>query len=62
MKLKQFSQGDPFDGTKTPAVLVVKKILGFRRAKAPDHTLIVLRHALYVKQFFAGSGESKRTV
>jgi hypothetical protein len=30
MKLQQFPQGDPLDGAKTPAVLVVKKILSFR--------------------------------
>ena len=62
MKLEQFSQSDPFDGAKTPAVLVVKKILGFRRAKALDHTSMIRRHALYVKRFIVGSGESNRTV
>jgi len=38
VKLEQFPQGDPFDSAKTPAVLIVEKILGFRRSKAPDHT------------------------
>jgi hypothetical protein len=61
MKLEQFPQGDPFDSTKTPAVLVVKKVLGFRRAKTPDHTPMILRHALYVKRSCVGSGESNRT-
>jgi hypothetical protein len=38
MQLEQFPQGDPFEGPEALAVLVVKKLLSFLRAKALDHT------------------------
>ena len=50
MKLEQFSQGDPLDGTERPAVVIVKKLLSFLGAKALNHTHRILRHTLYVKQ------------
>jgi hypothetical protein len=51
VKLKQFPQGDPLDGTEPPAVVIVKEILSFLRAKALNHTHRILRRALYVKQW-----------
>jgi hypothetical protein len=51
VKLKQFPQGDPLDGTEPPAVVIVKEVLSFLRAKALNHMHRVLRHALYVKQW-----------
>ena len=50
VKLEQFPQGDPLDGTKAPGVVIVKKLLSFLRAKALNHTQRILRHALYVKE------------
>jgi hypothetical protein len=50
MKLEQFSQGDPLDGTERPAVVIVKELLSFLGAKALNHTHRILRHTLYVKQ------------
>jgi hypothetical protein len=50
VKLEQFSQGDPLDGTKPPATVIMKKLFRFLGAKALNHTHSVLRHALYVKE------------
>ena len=50
VKLEQFPQGDPLKGTEPPAVVIVKELLSFLRAKALNHTHRILRHALYVKQ------------
>ena len=50
MKLEQFPQGDPLDGTEPPAVVIMKELLSFLRAKALNHPHRILRHALYVKQ------------
>jgi hypothetical protein len=46
VNLEQFPQGDPFDRTEPPAV-IVKEIRGFLLAKALNHTRGILRHALY---------------
>jgi hypothetical protein len=54
MKLEQFPQGDPLDGTKPPAMVIVKKLLSFLGAKALNHTCSILRHALHVKEQMAG--------
>jgi hypothetical protein len=51
VKLEQFPQGDPLDRTEPPAVVIVKEILSFLRAKALNHTHRILRRALYVKQW-----------
>jgi hypothetical protein len=48
--LEQFPQSDPLDGAEPPAVVIVKEVLSFLRAKALNHTRRILRHALYVKQ------------
>ncbi len=58
MKVEQFSQGDPLDGTEPPAVMIVKEFLSFLRAKALNHTHRILRHALYVKQQMTLIGHS----
>lgn len=50
VKLEQFPQGDPLDGTEPPAEAIVKELLSFLRAKALNHTHRILRHALYVKR------------
>jgi hypothetical protein len=50
VKLEQFPQGNPLDGTEPPAVVIMKELLSFLRAKALNHTHRILRHALYVKQ------------
>ena len=50
VKLQQFPQGDPLAGTEPPAVVIVKQLLSFLRAKALNHTHRILRKALYVKQ------------
>src|SRR6266566_3843681 len=47
---RQFPQGDPLNGTEPPAVVIVKELLSFLRAKALNHTHRILRHALYVKR------------
>jgi len=50
VKLEQFSQGDPLDGTNSPASVIMKKLFSSLGAKALNHTPSVLRHALYVKR------------
>ena len=49
MQLQQFAQRYAFEGTEAPGMLVVKELLGFLRRKTLDHTPIILRAALYVK-------------
>ena len=56
MKLEQFSQGDPLDGTERPAVVIVKKLLSFLGAKALNYTHGILRHTLYAKQWMPTIG------
>ncbi len=53
VNLEQFPQGDPLDGTEPPAVVIIKELLSFLRAKALNHTHRILRPALYVKQQMA---------
>jgi hypothetical protein len=55
VKLEQFPQGDPLDGTEPPAVVIMKELLSFLQAKALNHTHRILRHALYVNQQMPGS-------
>jgi hypothetical protein len=50
MKLKQFPQGHPFKRAKAFAVVIAKKRLGFGGAKTLNHTLKILRIALYVNR------------
>lgn len=50
MQLQQFPQGDSLEGTEALAVVVLKKLPGFLRAKTVNHTYRVLRWALYVKR------------
>jgi hypothetical protein len=50
MQLEQFPQGDAFEGTEALAVVILKKLFGFLRTKAPNHTQKILRIALYVKR------------
>jgi hypothetical protein len=45
LKLEQFPQGDPLDGTKPPVMVIVKKLLSFLEAKALNHTRRMLCHA-----------------
>lgn len=53
VKLEQFPQSDPLDGTKPSAMMIVEKLLSFLGAKALNHTRRILRHALYVKQLMS---------
>ncbi len=39
MSFEQFSHGDPLEGSEAPAVMDVKKLLRFLRAKALNHIL-----------------------
>jgi len=52
--LQQLAQSDPFECTEAPGMLVMKKRFGFLAAKAPDHTCMILRDALYVKRRISG--------
>ena len=42
VKLEQFPQGNPLDGTTPPAVVIVEQLLSFLRAKALNHTHRIL--------------------
>jgi len=50
VKLQQLPQRNAFDRPKAFAVPIVKKLLGFRRAEALNHSSRVVRSALYVKR------------
>ena len=52
MELQQFPQRHALEGPEATGMLIVKKLLGFLRREALDHSLRVLRSALYVKRSF----------
>ena len=62
VKLEQFPQGDPLNGTEPPAVVIVKELLSFLRAKILNHTHRILRHALYVKKQMTADRPQKARV
>jgi len=48
MELEQLSQSDPLEGPKALAMMVVKELFSFLRAKALDHLSMLQRIAYYV--------------
>ena len=51
MKLEQFPQRDPFEGTEPFAAVILKEFLGFVRTKTLNHTQSVPWLTLYVKRY-----------
>ncbi len=49
VELQQLAQSNALEGTEALAMPVVKKLLGFLRAEALNHTQSILRSTLYVK-------------
>ena len=52
MELQQLPQRHALESPEAPGMLIVKKLPGFLRREALDHSLRVLRVALYVKRSF----------
>jgi|GEM_PF-6833990 len=50
VQLQQFPESYAFEGPEPPRMLVMKKVFGFLRSEAQNHTLSIERHTLYVKQ------------
>ena len=50
VQLQKFSQRDPLECPEAPRVLVVKKLFGFLRSKALNHSQSIERITLYVKR------------
>ena len=48
--MKQLSQSNPLESSKPSAGVIVKQLLGFRRAEILDHQLILPRIACYVQR------------
>ena len=57
MQLQQFAQRDTLEGTEAPGMLILKKLLGFLRREALNHTQSIARITLYVNRLHTGSSQ-----